>query len=378
MMSTIIQEVSTTDLKPHPENVSIYGDEVMLLDFLESIKTLGVIEPLLIRRDGTIISGHRRWVAAKKAGLDTVPARTIDLNDELEEMELLISSNKQRAKTLSQIAREGKELQRIEAERAKRRMETGKKIDPETNLSKGATDEHVAAELGMSMTQWKKLKTVFDRAKSGDEEAQELLKALDAGDISVHKAYQKVTKTANEKQREVDAKQKEIDELKANPVEVKVTEETKVYEAPPEVAQEMEDLKSDLETLKGEKVALEEGKKRLEDEIKKARATKQDYESLEVKRAEAQTALNALIKKKDEKETVLQYITEMSLAVTAIRRLLEEKKGSLERLAKTGIPSVWDAKEISITRDLCYDIAELLTKSIDTVCLFGGLKEVEE
>ncbi|NCC65984.1 MAG: hypothetical protein EOM15_15185 [Spirochaetia bacterium] len=187
-----------------------------------------------------------------------------------------------------------------------------------------------------------------------------------------------MTKTANEKQREVDAKQKEIDELKANPVKVTVTEETKVYEAPPEVAQEMEDLKSDLETLKGEKVALEEGKKRLEDEIKKARATKQDYESLEVKRAEAQTALNALIKKKDEKETVLQYITEMSLAVTAIRRLLEEKKGSLERLAKTGIPSVWDAKEISITRDLCYDIAELLTKSIDTVCLFGGLKEVEE
>ncbi|NCC97970.1 MAG: hypothetical protein EOM02_14175, partial [Synergistales bacterium] len=220
-MSTIIQEVSTTDLKPHPENVSIYGDEVMLLDFLESIKTLGVIEPLLIRRDGTIISGHRRWVAAKKAGLDTVPARTIDLNDELEEMELLISSNKQRAKTLSQIAREGKELQRIEAERAKRRKSEGGKggVKDETNLSHlGRTDKHVAAELGMSMTQWKKLKTVFDRAKSGDEEAQEMLKALDAGDISVHKAYQKVTKTANEKQREVDAKQKEIDELKANPV----------------------------------------------------------------------------------------------------------------------------------------------------------------
>ena len=58
----------------------------------------------------------------------------------------------------------------------------GKDATAETNLSQpGRTDEHVAAELGMSMTQWKKLKTVFDRAKSGDEEAQEMLKAVATG-----------------------------------------------------------------------------------------------------------------------------------------------------------------------------------------------------
>lgn len=73
-------------------------------------------------------------------------------------------------------------MQRIEAERARRRQEAGKKIDLKTNLSKGSTDEHVAAELGMSMTQWKKLRTIFERAKSGDTEAVELMKALDAGD----------------------------------------------------------------------------------------------------------------------------------------------------------------------------------------------------
>ena len=87
-------------------------------------------------------------------------------------------------KTVSQIAREGAELQRIEGERARKRMEAGKRIDPETNLSKGSTDEHVAEALGVSMTQWKKLKTIFARAVSGDAEARELMKALDAGDIS--------------------------------------------------------------------------------------------------------------------------------------------------------------------------------------------------
>jgi len=63
-------------------------------------------------------------------------------------------------------------LQRIEAERAERRMKLGKKVNPETNLSQGGrTDKHVAAELGMSTAQWKKLKTIFERAKSGDAEA---------------------------------------------------------------------------------------------------------------------------------------------------------------------------------------------------------------
>jgi len=51
-------------------------------------------------------------------------------------------------------------------------MKLGKKVNPETNLSQGGrTDKHVAAELGMSTAQWKKLKTIFERAKSGDAEA---------------------------------------------------------------------------------------------------------------------------------------------------------------------------------------------------------------
>ncbi|NCC86034.1 MAG: hypothetical protein EOM03_18335, partial [Clostridia bacterium] len=166
MPSAIIHEMKTADLKPHPANATIYGEETLPADFLESIKALGVIEPLLVRTDGTIISGHRRWLAAKKAGLATVPTRTGDFADELEEIEMLISSNKQREKSPSQIAREGSELQRIEAERAKKRMEAGKRLDPKLNLAKGATDEHVAAELGMSTAQWKKLKTIFERAKS--------------------------------------------------------------------------------------------------------------------------------------------------------------------------------------------------------------------
>ena len=42
----------------------------------------------------------------------------------------------------------------------------------------------VAASLGISRDRWFKLKTIFTKAQQGDAEAQELMRALDAGDIS--------------------------------------------------------------------------------------------------------------------------------------------------------------------------------------------------
>ena len=66
-------------------------------------------------------------------------------------------------------------MQRIEAERARKRMSEGAK--GKTNLSNpGSTDEHVAAELGMSMTQWKKLRSVFEKAKGGGTPEKEYAK----------------------------------------------------------------------------------------------------------------------------------------------------------------------------------------------------------
>lgn len=359
MPSAIIHEMKTADLKPHPANATIYGDETLPADFLESIKTLGVIEPLLVRTDGTIISGHRRWLAAKKAGLATVPTRTGDFADELEEIEMLISSNKQREKSKTQIFREGEELQRIEKERADRRMRLGKKPNPTQSFGEGGeTDEHVAKALGMSSEQWRKIKTIFAKAQQGDESAQELVKALDAGTVSVHKAYKALYRSYQEKQREVD-------DLKANP------KKEIVFEAPSEVVRELESLKSEKIRLQGEKSQLEE-------RISKARAEKKDVDDLLRKKASLQEALKELVKQKDEQETYVQYATELATALQDIRRLLESKKGTIERLAKTGIPGAWDAKHVMDVRDLCYEFGELLTTSISTVSVWGSVKKEDE
>ena len=92
-------------------------------------------------------------------------------------------------KSVSQIAAEGMELQRIEGERAKKRQLASLKNQEVVRLDSNERDgnalDAVAASLGISRDRWFKLKTIFTKAQQGDAEARELMKALDAGDISV-------------------------------------------------------------------------------------------------------------------------------------------------------------------------------------------------
>lgn len=49
-----------------------------------SIRSAGVMQPIVVRRDGDrwqIIAGERRWRAAKLAGLETIPAVEVDADD---------------------------------------------------------------------------------------------------------------------------------------------------------------------------------------------------------------------------------------------------------------------------------------------------------
>ena len=96
-------------------------------------------------------------------------------------------------------------------------MRLGKKPNPTQSFGEGGeTDEHVAKALGMSSEQWRKIKTIFAKAQQGDESAQELVKALDAGDISVHKAYQTVKGQLDSEKGEKSRITKALEEAKKN------------------------------------------------------------------------------------------------------------------------------------------------------------------
>jgi ParB-like chromosome segregation protein Spo0J len=110
-------------LKPHPENARLYGATSRSLgDLEESVRAVGVLEPLLITGDNLVIAGHRRLEAATRAGLDKVPVVVYD-GDELQVLKMLIHSNKQRVKSRSVIKREVKALMDVVRELAKRRQE---------------------------------------------------------------------------------------------------------------------------------------------------------------------------------------------------------------------------------------------------------------
>lgn len=92
--SSAINEIAIDLIKPNPDQPRINFDEEALEELATSIRELGIIQPLTLRsaEAGTymIISGERRYRAAKLAGLNTVPAYVRTANDsELTEMALI-------------------------------------------------------------------------------------------------------------------------------------------------------------------------------------------------------------------------------------------------------------------------------------------------
>ncbi|MFC4162096.1 ParB/RepB/Spo0J family partition protein [Epilithonimonas zeae] len=93
-----IVEVSIEDIYPNPNQPRTYFDEKALNDLAESIKSLGIIQPITLRKNGEkfeIISGERRYRASKIAGLASIPAYIRLVNDQVL-LEMALVENIQR------------------------------------------------------------------------------------------------------------------------------------------------------------------------------------------------------------------------------------------------------------------------------------------
>ena len=92
--SSAINEVPLAQIQPNPEQPRTTFDEDALAELAASIRELGVMQPLSLRKLGPdqyqIIAGERRFRAARLAGLESVPAYIRTANDaELTEMALI-------------------------------------------------------------------------------------------------------------------------------------------------------------------------------------------------------------------------------------------------------------------------------------------------
>jgi ParB family chromosome partitioning protein len=91
--------VATADVRPSRLNPRKDFREEELAELTESIRSKGLVQPIIVRpAEGgyEIVAGERRWRAAQKAGLHTVPVIARDLTDK-EVLELAIIENVQRA-----------------------------------------------------------------------------------------------------------------------------------------------------------------------------------------------------------------------------------------------------------------------------------------
>ena len=94
-----INKVKIKDIKPNPNQPRRNFDEKSLEELSLSIKSKGVITPITLRKVGKnfeIIAGERRWRAAKKANIKSIPAYIINVKNNSEMMEVALIENIQR------------------------------------------------------------------------------------------------------------------------------------------------------------------------------------------------------------------------------------------------------------------------------------------
>ncbi len=82
--SADLRQIAVAQLTPNPFQPRQVFDAEALGELASSIREHGVLQPILVREvDGAfqVIAGERRWKAAQKAGLTTIPCRIVDVID---------------------------------------------------------------------------------------------------------------------------------------------------------------------------------------------------------------------------------------------------------------------------------------------------------
>lgn len=128
-----IRDIEIDLIRPSNQQPRTTFDETKLQELAQSIRTSGIIQPLLVRRRGglfELIAGERRWRAAQLAGLSRIPSIIREIPDD-KLLELALIENIQR-----------QELNPIEEANAY------KKLIESLNL----TQEEVAQRIGRDRT----------------------------------------------------------------------------------------------------------------------------------------------------------------------------------------------------------------------------------
>ena len=188
-------EVKVSEMKSHPKNTFFFDDLTgqKWTEFLESVRTSGVIEPPILTQDKVIVSGHQRIRACKELGIESIQCEIRIYDGEDEVLKQLIETNiRQRGNINSSDMKMGriiKELERIYG------VKQGRGGDTTSNpqVADWKTQDDIAKELNMSVDKLNRFKKLAELP----EEYQEMLAS---GKISTNTAVSLIAKLSEDEQ----------------------------------------------------------------------------------------------------------------------------------------------------------------------------------
>ncbi len=202
-----MQRFKVDELIPHPKNDFFFDDMEgqKWQEFLESVRTSGVIEPPVVTDKRVIVSGHQRIRACKELDIETINCEVRIYENEDKVLKDLIETNIRQRGTIA-----GSELKMGRIIKELERIYGIKKGRPEKipQLAAFKSQEELAQDLGMSLDKLQRIKKLADLP----DEYQEM---LESGRISANTAASLISKLTDEEQQEL---------LRALPATEKITQ----------------------------------------------------------------------------------------------------------------------------------------------------------
>ena len=172
-----------------------------------SMDEIGLLHPVVVRPDSTLIAGERRIRAAQMLGWKEIPSRVVDLDavarGEHDENAL------RKDFTPSEAVAIGRALEPMEREAAKERMIDAHSSESFSGLDKGNALDRVASTVGMSRPTFVKAQEIVEAAEREPERYAPLVEQMDRTG-NVHGAFKELQRA-----RKQEAKQTLPDDLPA-------------------------------------------------------------------------------------------------------------------------------------------------------------------
>lgn len=231
-----MQQINIDELKPHPRNNEFFDDMTgeKWNEFLESIRTSGVIEPIVVTTDMVIVSGHQRVRACKELGIPEIMCEIKTYKDEDSVIKDLLETNiRQRGDiggSAKKVGRRIKELERLYGIREGR---------PEKlpNIS-AVTQSDLATQLGISVDTLQNYKMLADMIP-------ELEELMDTGIVSKSTALSMIRNLSEEEQESLIESLDTTKKITKREAE-KYIEEIKRLKEEPQIPEDYESTKREL------------------------------------------------------------------------------------------------------------------------------------